>query len=326
MLLVGATALTIATAIASLGVGSHPLVPSGVVDALTSYDPANNEHLVVVASRLPRTVLGVVVGAALGISGALMQSLTRNSLADAGVLGVNAGASLLVVIGIAYFGVASVGGYIWLAFAGAALAAALVYSLGAAHHSATTPVRITLAGTAVAIAISGVTQMILMSNETAFQYFRFWAVGSLQGRGFDIMLPVTPFIVVGVVIALLLSHPLDTIALGDGSARSLGTRVTATRIAAAIAVVLLAGGATAAAGPIGFIGLAAAHIVRRVTGDTHRWLLPCSIAVGAALLIGADTVGRALAAPGELQSGIAAALLGSPLFIALVRSRQAGSL
>lgn len=325
-LLSAATAATVVMAIIGLGLGSHPVPPATVVEAVFAYDPTRNDHLVVIASRLPRTVLGVLVGAALGIAGALMQSLTRNPLADPGILGVNAGASLLVVIGIAYFGIASVHGYIWFAFIGAALAAVLVHTLGSAHRSAATPVRIALAGTAVGIAITAVTQMVLISNEPAFQYFRFWAVGSLQGRGFDIILAVAPFVVVGVLLALLLARPLDALALGDGAAQALGTNVALTRGTTAIAVVLLAGAATAAAGPIGFIGLAAAHIVRRVTGDAHRWLLPCSAMVGAGLLVAADAIGRVLVAPMDLQTGISAALLGSPLFVLLVRSRRVAAL
>ena len=326
LLMVAAVTVTLAASVLGLGLGAHPVAPATSVEALTSFDPSQDDHLVIVASRLPRIVLGVLVGAALGIAGALMQSLTRNPLADPGILGVNAGAALLVVIGIAFFGVTTVHGYIWFAFAGAALTAVLVYALGSAHRSAATPVRIALAGTAVAIAITAVTQMILISHQTAFQYYRYWSVGSLQGRGFDIILAVLPFVAIGLVVALLLAPSLDVIALGDETARSLGTRVSTVRAGVAVAIVLLAGGATAAAGPIGFIGLAAAHIVRQVTGNAHRWLLPCSIVVGAALLVTADALGRALVAPADLQSGIAAALLGSPLFIALVRSRRVASL
>lgn len=318
--------VALGAAVLGLGLGSHGIDPATVVEALTAYDPTNNDHLVVVASRLPRIVLGVLVGAALGTAGCLMQSLTRNPLADPGILGINAGAAALVVVAIAYLGAATILEYVWFAFAGAALAAGLVYALGSAHRSAATPVRIALAGTAVTIAITAVTQMILISNETAFQYYRYWAVGSLQGRGFDIIAAVLPFLLAGLVAALFLARPLDSIALGDQTARSLGTNVAATRITVAVAVVLLSGAATAAAGPIGFIGLAAAHIVRQVTGNAHRWLIPCSAATGAALLVTADALGRVLVAPGELPSGIAAALLGSPVFVALVRSRRVLSL
>lgn len=325
-LLVGSTAATVVVAILGLGIGSHPITPATVVEALFAYDPSQDEHLLVVASRLPRIVLGILVGACLGAAGALMQSLTRNPLADPGILGVNAGASLLVAVGIAYFGVTSIHGYIWFAFLGAAAAAVLVHALGSTRRGASTPVRIALAGTAVGIAIGALTQMILVSHETAFQYFRFWSVGSLQGRGFDVIGAVLPFALAGLLFAVLLSRPLDMLALGDSTARSLGVKVGGTRAAAATAVVLLAGAATAAAGPIGFIGLASAHIVRQVTGGSHRWLLPCSISVGACLLVGADAFGRALVAPADLQSGIAAALLGSPLFVILVRSKRVASL
>lgn len=326
LLLVGAAVFTVVAAVAGIGLGSHPVSPATILRALVDYDPAQDDHLIVMESRLPRIVLGVVVGAALGAAGTLMQSLTRNPLADPGILGVNAGAALSVTIGIGYFGITSVSGYIWLSFVGAGAAAVLVYALGAAHRSAATPVRIALAGTAVSIAITAVTQMVLLSDETAFQYFRFWSVGSLQGRGFGVIAAVLPFVLVGLAAAIILSGPLDAVALGDAAARSLGTRVGSTRASAAAAVVLLAGAATAAAGPIGFIGLAGAHISRRVTGDSHRWLIPCSAVVGAGLLVGADALGRALVAPADLQSGIAAALIGSPLFVLLVRSRRVASL
>ncbi len=326
LLLTGSAVATAVATLVGFGIGSHPIPVATVVEAILDYDPQNADHVIVLASRIPRVVLGVIVGAGLGAAGALMQSLTRNPLADPGILGINAGAALLITIGIAYLGVTDVSGYVWLAFIGAAGAAVIVHALGTAHRSAATPVRIALAGTAVSIAIAAVTQIVVLNNETAFLYFRYWSVGSLQGRGFDVILSVLPFLAVGILLALALARPLDALALGEDTARSLGTPVGATRIGTAAAVVLLAGAATAAAGPIGFIGLAAAHIVRSVTGNAHRWLLPCSIVVGAGLLVIADAVGRALAAPADLQSGIAAALLGSPLFILLVRSRRVASL
>lgn len=325
-LLLGGGAVLAVTAVLGLGLGSLHIDPATVVESLTNYDPANNAHLVVVQSRLPRILLGIVVGAALGLAGALMQSVTRNPLADPGILGVNAGASLFVVIAIAYFGVSGVGGYIWFAFLGAAAAAAIVYMLGSARGGAASPVRIALAGTAVTIVIGALTQMVLLSHEAAFNAFRFWTIGSLQGRGFDVILTVLPFLVAGVLCALALIGPLNAIALGDAVATGLGTRVAGARLGVALAVVLLAGAATAAAGPIGFIGLGAAHIARRFTGNEHRRLLPASLVLGATLLVVADTLGRALVAPAELQTGVAAALFGGPLFVALVRSRRVAAL
>lgn len=197
----------------------------------------------------------------------------------------------------------------------------LVFLLGSAGRSAG-PARIALAGTATGLSITALTQMVLISNETAFAQFRYWAVGSLQGRGFDVIAAIIPPVAIGLVGALALIGPLNSLALGDDTARALGTRVGATRIATAIVCVVLAGAATAAAGPIAFVGLAAAHIVRALSGDDHRWLIPGSIAVGAAVLVTADAIGRAIVAPSELQTGISAALLGSPVFIALVRSRK----
>ena len=317
-----ALGLLLVAAVLGLGLGSHPLPPGRVLDAVLSYDSSNDEHLLVVISRLPRIVLGVLVGAALGLSGALMQSLTRNPLADPGILGINAGASIFVVTGIAYFGAAHISQYIWLAFLGAGLTSVAVYALGSVRRGEATPMRIALAGTAITIALTAVTQMILISNESAFAVFRYWSVGSLQGRGLDVSLTISPFLLAGTVIALLHIRSLNAMVLGEETAASLGTNVVASRLGVALAVVLLAGTATAAAGPISFIGLGAAHIVRQFVGSDHRYVIPLSLLVGAALLTVADAAGRAIVAPGELPTGIAAALVGAPIFISLVRSRR----
>ena len=314
------------TAVVGMGLGSHPIEASTVVEAVVAYDPANDAHLIVVLSRVPRIVLGVVVGAALGLAGALMQSVTRNPLADPGILGVNAGASLFVVIAIAFCGVSEVSGYVWFSFAGAAAAALVVYLLGSARGHAASPVRIALAGTAVSIVIGALTQMVLLSNERAFNSFRYWAIGSLQGRDLDVTVAVLPFIAAGVILSLLLISPLNAITLGEDVATGLGTNTTLARAGVALAVVLLAGAATAAAGPIGFIGLGAAHISRFCTGNDHRRLIPAAVVVGATLLVVADTLGRVVVAPAELQTGVAAALFGGPVFVALVRSRKVSAL
>ncbi|MFF8818114.1 FecCD family ABC transporter permease [Leucobacter sp. NPDC015123] len=325
--LVAASALALAaTAILGIGLGSNPIPPARVVEALVTYDPTHNDHLVVVLSRLPRIALGVIVGAALGLAGTLMQSVTRNPLADPGILGVNAGASFAVVIAIAFLGITDVSGYIWFSFVGAAAAAALVYLLGSSRGNVGTPVRIALAGTAVSIVIGALTQMVLLSNDAAFNSFRFWAIGSLQGRDFGVAFTVLPFVAVGIVLSLALISPLNAITLGDDVATGLGTSALGARIGAAVAVVLLAGAATAAAGPIGFIGLGSAHVARFFTGNEHRRLLPAAMLLGATLLVVADTLGRVVVAPAELQTGVAAALFGGPLFVALVRSRKVAAL
>ncbi|MFI7160937.1 FecCD family ABC transporter permease [Rhodococcus erythropolis] len=326
LLVVASVVVIVLASVGGLVLGSRNIPVATVLDAILSYDTGNNEHLVVIGSRLPRTILGLVIGAALGLAGALMQSITRNPLADPGLLGVNAGASAAVVIAIAYLGVTSVGGYLWFALAGAAVASVGVYMLGSAHRSAATPARMALAGAAVATAITALTSMVLISNEAAFNQFRFWAVGSLQGRGGDVIVTVLPFIAIGIVLSLLLIRPLNAIALGEDVAKGLGARTGPARAGSAVAVILLAGAATAAAGPLGFVGLAAPHIVRSVVGPDLRLLLPCVLVVAPAFLLLADVLGRVVTAPGDLQTGIAVAVLGGPLFVALVRSRRVASL
>lgn len=321
-----ACAVIVVAGLGGLAFGSHPIPVSEVIQAFTTYDAADGDHIVVRQARVPRVLLGLLVGAALGVAGLLMQSFTRNPLADPGLLGVNAGAAGGVVVAIAYLGVTETQGYVWFAFAGAAAAAVAVYLLGAAHRSAATPVRMTLAGAAFSMAMGAVTGMVLVSNEATFLRFRYWSVGTLQGRGLDVIGAVAPFVAVGLVLAFTLVRMLDAVAMGEETARGLGTNIAMARGGAALAVVLLAGAATAGAGPIAFVGLAAAHIVRAIVGPSHRLLVPCVLVVGPAMLLSADLVGRLAVAPGELQTGIAVAVLGSPLFIALVRSRRVASL
>jgi iron complex transport system permease protein len=320
ILLVGASAVLVASVI-GLGLGSHPISPGTVISALVNYDPSINDHLIVVRSRLPRQVLGILVGLALGTAGVLMQSITRNALAEPGLLGLNAGAAFAVVIGIAYFGVGSAAGYLWFALAGAALAAVAVYFIGTARRSSATPVRMLLAGAAVATATMAVSGAILASHERAFDQFRYWDVGSLQGRDWSIILTVLPLIAAAVVVSLALIRPLNAIALGDEAARALGAATGRIRIVAAIAIVLLAGSATAAAGPIAFIGLAAPHMARLVVGPDLRVLIPATMVCSPALLLLADAFGRWVIAPAEIPTGVAAAIFGGPVFVALVRSR-----
>jgi iron complex transport system permease protein len=323
---VGALAVLVVAGVGGLAVGSHPIEPAAVVEAIVAYDPTDGDHTIVVASRIPRTVLGVVVGVCLGLAGALMQAVTRNPLAEPGLLGINAGASLAVVIGIGYLGVTTVAGYLPLAFLGAAITAVGVYLLGTAHRSQGTPVRMALAGAAISIVLGALTRSILLGDQAAFNQFRYWAVGSLQGRGFDVIGTVLPFALLGVAITLLLARSLNAVALGDETSRALGVNAGLVRGASALAVVLLAGAATAAAGPIAFVGLAAPHIVRSIVGPDQRLLLPATLVVAPAFLVAADVIGRWAIAPGELQTGIAAAILGGPVFVLLVRSRRMASL
>ncbi|MFZ2429056.1 MAG: iron chelate uptake ABC transporter family permease subunit, partial [Propioniciclava sp.] len=300
----------------------HPIPLATVLDAFTAYDPTNPSHVVVTQSRVPRAILGVLVGAALATSGLVMQSFTRNPIADPGILGVNAGAAAGVVLAMAYLGITTIGGYLWFALAGAGAGAVVVYLLGSSRSQGSSPVRMTLAGAAFSIAIGALTSMVLASNESVFATFRYWAIGTLQGRGLDIIVVVAPLIVLGLVLALALIRPLNALALGEEAAIAVGVSVARARIGAVAVVVLLAGSATAAVGPIGFVGLATAHIVRVIVGPDHRYLLPATLVCGPALLLSADVLGRVAAAPAELQTGIAAAVMGGPLFIMLVRSKR----
>lgn len=272
--------------------------------------------------RVPRTVLGVIVGVALGASGALMQALTRNPLADPGLLGVSLGASSGVVVGIAFLGVGSVLGYVWFALAGAALASIAVYALGMTGRNAASPDRLVLAGAALTAVLFAFNTAVLLLYPRAFDDFRFWNVGSLGGRGYAVVLAILPFIVVGVVITLLLIRPLNALAMGDQLGKALGAHLGRTRVFTAIAVTLLCGAATAATGPVWFVGLAVPHIARLIVGPDQRWVLPFSMVLAPVLLVGADVLGRVLGQPGELQVGIVTAFVGAPVFIALCRRRK----
>jgi iron complex transport system permease protein len=306
----------------SLGFGAKPIPPATVLDALWAFDGSLDDHLVVRTLRVPRTVLGLLVGVALGLAGAVMQGVVRNPLADPGILGVNAGASLAVVVAIHVFGVGTLLGYVWFAFAGGAVAGVVVYGLGALGRDGATPVKLALAGAATTAFLTSITSAILLVDLATLDQYRFWVVGSLAGRGSPIVTQVAPFIVVGSVLALATSRTLNTLALGDDIARSLGQRVGASRLLAAASVVVLVGSATAAAGPIAFVGLAVPHVARAITGPDHRWVLPYSAVLAPVLLLGSDVVGRLVARPGELQVGVVTALVGAPCFVAIVRRRK----
>ncbi|WP_405837242.1 iron chelate uptake ABC transporter family permease subunit [Streptomyces platensis] len=274
--------------------------------------------------RFPRTLLGLLVGAALGLAGTVMQALTRNPLADPGVLGINAGASAAVVTAVSFFGITSLTGYVWFAFAGAAVVNVAVYVLGGTRGA--TPVRLALAGTALTAVLVGYINAVNLMDTAALDKMRFWTVGSLASATLPTVTSIAPFLAVGGVLALLIARPLNAIALGDDQARALGARLTRTRVLAMLAVTLLCGGATAACGPIVYVGLMVPHAVRAVTGPDMRWILPYSAVLSPVLLLGADVLGRVVARPGELQVGIVTAVLGGPVFIYLVRRRRMAQL
>lgn len=324
--LVGCAAAVAILCFLSLAVGARVTPLHAVWDALVAYDPTNTDHLVIRELRLPRTILGVLVGAALGLAGGVMQGVTRNPLADPGILGVNAGAALFVVLGISLLGVTSILGYVWFAFAGAALASVIVYSVAALGREGATPVKLALSGAAISAAFGAVTSALLLLDQATFDQFRFWAVGSLAGRDMSVVQQIAPFLVLGCLSSLFLGRVLNTLSLGEDVARGLGANVLLSRGLSAGAVVLLCGAATAACGPIGFVGLTIPHVARMIVGPDYRWVLPYAMVLSPILLLSADIIGRVVARPGELQVAIVTAFLGAPVFIALVRRKKLAEL
>ncbi|MFO6454085.1 MULTISPECIES: FecCD family ABC transporter permease [unclassified Aeromicrobium] len=316
-----AAAAVAVAAVLSIAVGSHPLSPARVWEVW--WQPDGTQASVTVHElRWPRTVVGLVAGAALGLAGALMQTLTRNPLADPGILGVNAGAALAVVVTSAVTGVASVGASLWPALVGALLAVGAVHVLGETGSTGGSPARIALAGVAVTAALSAIVQTVILADQEVFNEFRFWAAGSLDGRALGTASTILPFVAVGVVLAAALAPRLNALALGEDTSRSLGLDVRRTRLLTVIAIALLCAAATAAVGPIAFVGLGVPHVARALCGSDQRWVLPCSVLLGAAFLLVADVLGRVLGGTAEVQAGIVTAIIGGPVFVAVVRRRR----
>ncbi|MFJ9539295.1 FecCD family ABC transporter permease [Streptomyces sp. NPDC101225] len=317
-----ALAVLVLVASASIAIGAKPLSLEQVWHGL--FQDTGTYGDVVVDARLARTVLGLLAGAALGLSGAVLQALTRNPLADPGLLGINAGASAAVVTAITYLGVTSLDDYVWFAFAGAAAVGALVWFLGGSRSA--TPVRLALAGTAVSAALYGYLQAVMITDQAALNKMRFWTVGSLASATDSTTLQVLPFIAVGTVLSLVLARPLNAVAMGDDTAKALGAHLNRTRALSMLAATVLCGAATAACGPIAFVGLMVPHVVRSFTGPDLRWILPYAAILSPVLLLGADVLGRIVARPSELQVGIVTAVVGGPVFIFLVRRRRTAQL
>lgn len=305
----------------SIAFGSNQLDPATVWRVLLQPD-GSVPAMIVTEQRLPRTLLLVVVGAALGVAGALMQSLTRNPLADPGVLGVNAGASLGVVAAVTIWHATQVWSYLWFGFAGAAIAAFAVHRLASAGRRGPDPVRLALAGVAVSMAVSSWVQTILLADQDAYNEFRFWAAGSVENRGYPVLQAISGFVLAGLVLAFALSGALNALALGEDTGRSLGVRVGLTRALVLIAVTVLAGAATAAAGPLLFAGLAAPFLARAIGGPDQRWVIGYTALAAPVMLLVADVVARVVIAPQEVPVGVTVALLGGPVFIAIVRRRR----
>ncbi|WP_406246735.1 FecCD family ABC transporter permease [Microbacterium sp. M] len=309
----------------SLTVGSNFLPVPTVLDVLQGGGTSEARY-VVAELRVPRTVTGLVVGAALGVAGALIQAFTRNPLADPGILGVNAGAAFAVSVGVAFFGMRDISSFVWLAFLGSLIVTVAVYLIGSSGRGAADPIRLTLAGVALGAVFSGMTTGMTLSNPDAFDQMRSWNAGSLLGRGFDVLLPVLPFIVVALAGALLLAPGLNALALGEDVARAQGAHVAGIRVGVIVTVTLLAGAATALAGPIGFIGLMVPHVARWVFGVDQRTILVTSVLLAPVIVLFSDVLGRVLIAPAEIPVGIVTAFVGAPVLIALARRRNASTL
>ena len=316
----------VAIALLSLATGARAIPLANVWAALTAFDPNSTEHRIILDLRLPRTIVGLLVGAALGLAGAVLQGATRNPLADPAILGINAGAALAVVLGVALFGMTQLSAYVWLAFIGSGATMLVVYAVASLGREGATPVKLALAGAAITAVLHSIINAILLTSPRTLDEVRFWQVGSLSGRDIDIVLQVAPFLIIGMALALGTARLLDGLSMGDDVARALGQRIGLSRGLAGLAAVILAGAATAAAGPIAFVGLTVPHVARATTGPGYRWILPYSMLLAPILLLGADVLGRIIAPPGEVQVGIVTAFLGAPFFIALVRRRKLATL
>ncbi|GEE03133.1 iron ABC transporter permease [Gordonia spumicola] len=326
-----AVAAVVVLFVVSLGVGVRDIPVSHVVDALIHADrspgnPRLDEVNVLWDQRIPRGLLALFVGAALAMSGAIIQAMTRNPLADPGILGVNAGSAFAIVVAISVFGIGSYWGYVWFALVGAAVAAVVVYALANTGRAGATPVRLALAGVALAAFLGGVTQGMVLIDSAAFTTMRFWQAGSITNRGYGVVAAVAAFVVIGAVIAIAVSRALNAVALGDDMAVALGVPLTRVRVLGVAAVTLMCGAATAAAGPIGFVGLMIPHVVRWIVGPDQRWILPFSMVGGAILLVCADMLGRVTLNDEEIPAGIITAFIGAPVLIMLARRRTASEL
>ncbi|WP_328701660.1 FecCD family ABC transporter permease [Amycolatopsis pittospori] len=308
----------------SVMIGSTAIAPSVVWDALVGSSDGIDQFAIR-DYRLPRTIVGLVVGVALGLSGALIQALTRNPLADPGVLGVHAGASFAVTVAVGLLGVSDVHGYLWFAFAGALIVTLVVLAIGSTRQGSS-PVVMVLAGVCVGAVLGGAREALQLTDPAAFDAMRNWNAGSTAGRPLDVVWPVLPFFAVALVLAFAVSGSLNAMALGDEVAVAQGVRLARTRVLAIIALTLLAGGATAIAGPIGFVGLMVPHVARWIVGPHQRWIFAYSAVLGPCLLLASDILGRVVIRPGEIPVGIVTAFVGAPVLIVLARRKKASGL
>ena len=309
----------------SIAYGSNSIPIKDVLTYLFNSGSDSFEAAVVYA-RIPRTVFGILAGSALGVSGALMQAITRNPVADPSILGVNTGASLMVVIGIAHLNISSGIKLIGLSFFGAILTALFVYGIASFGFGGASSLKLVLSGAAVSTALASLVNTIMLPDSQVMKEFRFWQVGSIGGATWDDIRLVFPFVAIGIILSLACASPLNAMALGDEMAVSLGVKVGMVRAFAAFAGVMLCAGITAIAGPVGFVGLMLPHLIRQILDNDMRIILPFSAIGGAGLLVISDVIGRILGRPGELEVGIITAILGAPVFIWIVWKTKAKSL
>ena len=318
-------ALLSVMAIFSISLGAKSIAFSKVIEVLLGNDPDSLEQAIIL-QRIPRTIFGILAGGALGISGALMQSITRNPIADPSILGVNTGASLFVVAGIAFFNITVAYQYIWLAIIGAGVTAVFVYSVASMGKDGATPLKLALSGSAVSIVLGSLVSTIMLPNNRVMEAFRFWQVGSIGSATWENIMLISPFLVVGFIISMFISGYLNNLALGDEAATALGTNVVMTRTIGALSSVLLCGATTALAGPIGFVGLIIPHIIRLIFGSEMSKMLPLSFLGSAILMLISDIIGRVISLPGETEVGIVTAVIGAPVFILAIRKGRVKSL
>lgn len=312
-------ALLLLALLLSIAFGAAQIDAAIAWQAIVAFDPSDTNHLIIQTLRLPRAVTAALVGAALAVAGAIMQGLTRNPLADPGLLGINAGAAFAVVAAVFFWRIQTLSTYALFAFAGAGVTAVAVYALGSVGRGGPTPLKLTIAGAAISALISSLTTAILLFNQRTLEEVRFWLVGSVAGRDFGLVGQAVPYLLGGLALALVLGRQITTLSLGDDVAKGLGQNTGWVKAFSVVAVVLLAGASVALAGPVGFVGLVIPHVVRFFVGVDYRWILPYSVLAGATFLVMSDVVGRVIARPSELAVGIMTALIGGPVFIALVR-------
>ncbi len=320
--LITAIALTVSILMVcwlSISLGSRTVGIRDITAAFTT--DTQTITLSAIRLRVPRTALGLLVGAGLGVAGALLQGMSRNPLADPSILGLNSGAAFAIVCAIAFADLSTPIQYVWVAMAGSALTALLVWFAASIGRFGPTPMSLTLAGAVISAMLTSFTSAILLPRVNVINSYRFWQVGGISGARFSLMLPMLPILIIGFVLALASAHSLDALALGDELAAGLGTRVSIARAQAWLAAILLCSSCTALAGPIGFVGLVVPHAARLITGSDYRRIMPASALIGALLLVFADVVGRVVTRPADVEVGIVTALIGAPIFVWLTCRR-----